>query len=175
MGVLSDKTFRFCALGIALAALSPAVLCAASSEASDDSNDAREPIELVLIVSDSLPLKDISMATLRRLFTGGKVELDDGTMLIAINAAPRTPEREVFDLTVLDMDPDALGRFWIDQKIRGVAMPPKTIASRTLAAKVVDKLKGAITYVASGQAPPGTHVLSVDGKRPGEKGYPLKR
>ena len=35
-------------------------------------------------------------------------------------------------------------------------------------------LPGAITYARVSMVNPGVRILTVDGKRPGEKGYPLQ-
>ena len=44
-----------------------------------------------------------------------------------LGCLPRTVDRVGFDQVVLKMDPDAVGRFWIDRKIRGGSGPPRTV------------------------------------------------
>src|SRR5947209_6719435 len=102
-----------------------AVLCTSAAAAEEKLPPQSDGVDLVVIVADSVQLTDITLAMLRRIFTQGKLTLPDGTTMIPINAAPRSVERTLFDRAVLKMDPETAGRFWIDQKIRGLALPPK--------------------------------------------------
>jgi hypothetical protein len=150
-----------------------AVFSAHAAAAEEKAEPRATSIELAVIVSDEIDLTEISMQTLQRIFTQSKVALPGGATIIPINSAPHSPERTLFDRVVLGMDPDAVGRFWIDQKIRGVALPPKFVNSTALAGKLVERVKGAITYVPASHVPAGTHALTIDGRRPGERGYSL--
>lgn len=140
-----------------------------------EDDGARPSADLVVIVSDQVALTDLSLVTLRRIYTQGKVSISSQAQLIPINAAPHSPERVHFDRIVLGMEPEAVGRYWIDQKIRGAALPPKSVGSRALAVKIAERVQGAITYVVNGPLPPGTHVVTIEGKRPGDAGYVLAR
>lgn len=61
------------------------------------------------------------------------------------------------------MDPDAAGRFWIDQRIRARATPPRTIPSVDTLRRVVAALPQAISYVRADELQPGIVPVKIDG------------
>ena len=65
----------------------------------------------------------------------------------SINHPPKTVDRVGFDQVVLGMDPETVGRFWIDRKIRGGSGPPRTVESLATLRRVVEKLPGALGYL----------------------------
>lgn len=130
---------------------------------------AAEP-PLVVIVGASSPLNDISRASLRRAFLAEPTVIA-GVKLLPLNQNPGTADRARFDGVILDLTPEAMSRFWIDQRIRGQGSPPRAIPSVALLCKLVAQLPGAISYVRAPEVPAGVKVLSIDGKKPGTPGY----
>ncbi len=130
---------------------------------------------LVVIVGASVPLKDISLALLRRAFLGEAAEYTSGKRLIPINHPPATPMRDQFDKVVLGLKPEEVGRFWIDRRIRDQPPPPKTVPSVELAVRIVMSLPGAISYVTQDMVNDKVHVLTIDGKAAGQPGYVLQQ
>jgi hypothetical protein len=134
---------------------------------------AGSDVSLALIVSPSSKVTNISLADLRRVFQSERLTDPDGNRLIALNHPPKTVDRVGFDRTVMGMDADAVGRFWIDRKIRGGSGPPRTIESLATLRRVVEKLPGAIGYIRPGQLSNEVRAIRVDGKLPEDPGYPL--
>jgi hypothetical protein len=134
---------------------------------------AGSDVSLAVIVSPSSKLTNISLADLRRVFQSERLTDPDGNRLIALNHPPKTVDRVGFDQTVMGMDADAVGRFWIDRKIRGGSGPPRTVESLTTLRRVVEKLPGAIGYLRPGQLSNEVRAIRVDGKLPEDTGYPL--
>jgi hypothetical protein len=130
-------------------------------------------IELAVIVAPASSLANISMADLQRVFLSEAVNAPGGQRLVPINHPPRTPDRVGFDRVVLDREPDEVGRYWIDQRIRGGAGPPRSVDSVGLLRRVVANLPGAIGYVRPGSLSPEVRPVRVEGKLPGESGYPV--
>lgn len=130
-------------------------------------------VSLAVIVSPSSKLTNISLADLRRVFQSERLTDPDGNRLIALNHPPKTVDRVGFDQTVMGMDADAVGRFWIDRKIRGGSGPPRTVESLATLRRVVEKLPGAIGYLRPGQLSNEVRAIRVDGKLPEDPGYPL--
>ena len=128
---------------------------------------------LLVVISSKTGLTDISTALLRRTFQGHPAEYQSGKRLTPLNLPTGTLERQRFDLTVLGMTPDEIGRFWIDQRVRGNTQPPRTAPTPELALRVVSSFAGAITYTTAELVKPGITVLTIDGKRPDERGYLL--
>lgn len=126
---------------------------------------------LLVVIASATGVTDISIALLRRAFQGYPAEYQPGKRLIPINQPTGTPERQRFDLTVLGMTPDEIGRFWVDQRVRGAGQPPRTAPSAELAVRVAASFAGAITYTSPELVKPGLNVLTVDGKKPTDSGY----
>jgi hypothetical protein len=72
------------------------------------------------------------------------------------------------------MSPDEVGRFWIDRKIRGQPGPPRAVSSVDLLRRVAASLPGTVAYLRTSEVGAELKVLRIEGKRPGEPGYPLE-
>lgn len=129
-------------------------------------------VPLAVIVAESSPLTDVSKSTLRRAFLS-EPTVEAGVKFLPLNQNPGTSERARFDSAILGLQPDAMSRFWIDQRIRGQGSPPRAIPSVAVLGKLLTHLPGAITYVKTSELPPGVKVLTIDGKRPGQAGYAI--
>lgn len=103
--------------------------------------------ELAVVVHPSVSVRALSTAELEAIFTSAMLRWPDGKTIIAFHYAPEDPVRRVFDRVVLRMGSEEIGRFWIDQRIRGGAAPPRRAPSPRLAARVVARLAGSIAYV----------------------------
>lgn len=147
------------AVAAALLALSPRPVRAGSD------------VSLAVIVSPSSKLTNIRSDDLRRVFQSERITDPEGNRLIALNHPPKTVDRVGFDQSVLGMDADAVGRFWIDRKIRGGNGPPRTVESLSTLRRVVEKLPGAIGYVRPAQLTNEVRAIRVDGKLPEDPGY----
>lgn len=135
---------------------------------------AGSDVSLAVIVSPGSKLTNITLADLRRVFQSERLTDPDGNRLIALNHPPKTVDRVGFDQVVMGMDADAVGRFWIDRKIRGGSGPPRTVESLATLRRVVEKLPGAIGYLRPGQLSNEVRAIRVDGKLPEDPGYPVR-
>jgi hypothetical protein len=133
---------------------------------------ADPPVRLQIVTAKANALRDLSFPDLRQLYRGKRISIS-GVKVIPFNHPPNTPDRVGFDRVVLGMSPEEVGRFWVDQKIRGGDPPPRTIDSVALLLRVVAALEGSIGYVREGFSTPELKVLSVEGKLPSDAGYPL--
>ena len=128
---------------------------------------------LVIVVGAQSPLRDISRKALRRAYLGEVTE-EQGMRLVALNQQPGSPARVGFDRTLLGLEPDAMARFWIDQRIRGQGSAPRAIPNVPLLLRVLAQLPGGVSYVRANELPanaPGVRVLTIDGKKVGDGGY----
>jgi hypothetical protein len=125
---------------------------------------------LVVVVSAAAAMKDISTSNLRRVFQGMPTDFEGGKRFVPLNHPTGTPTRVQFDRAVLGLEPEAVGAFWVDRRIRDESPPPRTVPSGDLALRIAGSLPGAITYV----YPVSVKVLTIDGKAAGAPGYLLK-
>jgi hypothetical protein len=127
---------------------------------------------LLLVTAKTNALLDLDLADLRAAYRGKKVTAS-GLKLVPFNHPAGSPDRVAFDRIVLGMSPEEVGRFWVDQRIRGGDAPPRTIDSISLLVRVVAALPGALAYVREGFASTELKVLSLEGRSPTDPRYPL--
>jgi hypothetical protein len=107
---------------------------------------AGAPLDLAVIVNPRSRSGKMSAVELETVFTRTQTRWGDGTPIVPVNAPPGSEARIVFDRAVLQLDGDAVGRFWIDRRIRGLGLPPRHVADPGTIVRVVEKLVGAISY-----------------------------
>jgi hypothetical protein len=98
----------------------------------------------------------------------------DGTRLIPLNHPVRSPARVAFDKLALKMDPDQVGRFWIDRKIRGQTGMPKALPSVDALRRAVAAVAGTVTYLTVADVTTDVKIVTVDGMKPENPDYPLQ-
>jgi len=138
---------------------------------------ATEPQDALLMVAGtSFSGDDISFASVKSAFRGQRIRID-GQSVIPINHPLNSPGRVSFDRITLGLEPTEVGRFWIDMRIRDQGRPPTIASTPELALRIVEALKGAITYAVPSPALARLRIkiLTVEGKSAGQPGYPLTR
>lgn len=133
-----------------------------------------EPDPLIVVVAHSFAANDISFAGLKTAFRG-QIAHAGGKQIVPINHAVGTAMRVEFDQLVLGLDPAAVGRFWVDRRIRGEGSAPKTVPTPELAVRVVAAIPTAVTYARKALLNPKVKALTIDGKAAGQPGYALAR
>jgi hypothetical protein len=135
---------------------------------------AQRPETIVIVVAPSSPLKNVSVEELRNVF----LRIDNiaqGERVIPLNHPAKTPTRVLFDKLALDMNESQVSRYWIDRKLRGDTDAPRSVSPTALLKRVVGAVSGGISYVRLEEVDASVRVLTVNGKRPTEPGYPLRR
>jgi hypothetical protein len=129
-----------------------------------------EPIAVV--VSANSAQRALSNDKLRRVFLAIPSDDDSGRRFVPINLGQSSNVRERFDRAVLRLSPEEAARYWIDQRLRG-NKPPRSASSLELLRRAVQELPGAISYLPL-SAVGSLRVIAIDGRMPGEAGYPLR-
>jgi hypothetical protein len=133
---------------------------------------ADEP--LLVIVGINFPVKDLPLSAIKDAF-GGQATTLAGKRLIPVNHPLESTLRVAFDRAILRLEPAAVGRFWVDRRIRAEGMPPTTAATPELAVRIVASLANSISYATKSMLNTKVKAVTIDGKAAGEAGYPLKR
>lgn len=156
---------------VAIVVLGLLVLAASPRAAQVAQAEARAP--LAVVVGPSLKMTDISLGTLRAIFRGDVATAPDGKRFVPMNAPLKSYERILFDRKVMGLEPDEVAQFWITRRIRDEGLPPRTLPTADLGARVVASFPGAIAYVSAKIVRTGVRVLKVDGKLPSDPDYLL--
>lgn len=135
---------------------------------------AASPNMLVPIVAANSSLTDISLGTLRRVFLSEPVSGPGGLRLVGFNQPAGSRAREAFDRAVLGMDPDQAARYWVDQRIRGGARPPRQVNSVSLLRQVISRFPGGVGYLALAELDASVRALTINGTAPDAPSYPLR-
>lgn len=127
---------------------------------------------IAVIVNRSNPISDITADDLRRLYLGTTTAFSHNERVVLYELPDL---REPFYRTVLGMSGDRLKRHWIGLVFSGRgAMPPKGVADVVQLRALVGSQRGAIGFLDASQSDPSVKILTVDGFKPGDAGYPLR-
>jgi hypothetical protein len=103
--------------------------------------------DLAVVVNANVPVGRLSADELESIFTSSRRSWPDGSNLSAFSYTPESPLRRAFETAVLRMSADEAARFWLDQRVRGGARPPRQLPDALLAMRLIAKLPGSIAYV----------------------------
>ncbi len=129
--------------------------------------DRRVPV--VIVVAKASKLESVTLRDLRRMFDGD----NPSRTRRPFNWPARSQVRVAFDKKVLGLSPSAVGRYWIDRKVRGQRGAPRSLASSMQVAKVVARFPGAIGYMRADMMPSWVKPLKLGGKSFTDSDYPL--
>jgi hypothetical protein len=137
--------------------------------------EARQAVPIAVIVNEDVSVEELSLTELRRIFRGERL-FWAGDMTITLLAPPRgSRERKVLLGKVYERRSEAeYKRFWINKLFdKEGQTAPKMTGSPKMSADLVRDIPGAIALVPADRIPRGVKVLRIDGRSPGEPGYPL--
>jgi ABC-type phosphate transport system substrate-binding protein len=133
---------------------------------------------VAFIVNARNPVSDISSAEIRKIYLGEETRWSGkGKITILVLPAGREERRILFG-RLLKMSDDDYVRHWIAKVFQGDATSgPKTASTAGSMEKLVGGLPDAIGFLAhddiSAASTATLKVLKVDGKSPGDAGYPF--
>jgi ABC-type phosphate transport system substrate-binding protein len=131
--------------------------------------------DVAVVVHADVPVDNLTLAELRRIVLGDREFWPGGVRLTLLMRAPVAHERDIVLQTVSKMSEAQFRQHWIAKVFRAdTAAAPRIVYSSEMALDLVRQIPGAVTFVSSGAANPGVKVVRIDGKRPGEPGYPLR-
>jgi hypothetical protein len=129
---------------------------------------------LAVVVAKSSAISELSLYELKQLYLGDKMQGPDGKRFTPLNRGASTPERIGFDRSVLGMSPQEAARYWIDRRIRGQSGAPKAIDPGLVLQRILTRLPGSVGYVFLHEVTSEVKVLRIDGRMPGDAGYPAQ-
>jgi phosphate transport system substrate-binding protein len=131
--------------------------------------------DIAVIVRPDTPVSNITLAQARKLLLGEQQFWNSNLRVTLLLRAPVARERTVVLRVIYRMTEAEFRQYWITQLFRAESVSgPKVVYSDEMAIELVNTLPGSIAFIDASQAPKGLRVVKLDGKLPGEEGYPLK-
>lgn len=136
-----------------------------------------DPANFAVIVAEDVPLADISLDELRRVFVLKRAFWKPGKLIRVVLPGTGLPARAFLLDRVCQKTEGELRRLVLESTYRGESdQPPKVASSEEDALRLVASLSSAVALVAAdAPLPPGVKTLRIDGKLPTDPGYPLAR
>jgi ABC-type phosphate transport system substrate-binding protein len=157
---------------LSIMALMLALLSAALAETL---NSFRSTDDIAVVVNEKNSVTAVTMSDLRKILLGERKFWKGNSPVQLVLRDPGTPEREKVIGLSLKMDDAEFAKYWRTMVFRGEASAePLAVPSNGMATEYVADTPGAITFVIGRNLRPDLKVLKVDGKYPGEAGYPLR-
>ena len=129
---------------------------------------------LAIIVNQTNPVDNFSLAELRKIFLGERSHWPNGRRITLVMMDPAQPERKVILREVYGMNEKDLSQHFIQGVFTGaVFVSPKTLATPSDVLKFVFNVPGAIGYLRASDVDTSVKVLRVDGHLPDDKDYRL--
>ena len=130
--------------------------------------------DVAIVAHPDVPLDNLSFADLRKLLLGDRQFWTSNVRVTLLIRAPVSRERDVLLTKIYQMSEAQFRQYWIGKVFRAeTSGGPKIVYSNDMAASLVGSIPGSVAFVDAAQIPKGLKVLKIDGKAPGEKGYPL--
>lgn len=128
--------------------------------------------DVAVVVNPKNTVVNLTMSELRKLFAGETKTWTGGTPVKVIVRRPGAYERTVA-LRLLGFSEDEYTRYWTTQAYRGEGSEPVAVFSNGMQKEGVIAIPGAIALMDVRDVKSGLKIVKVEGKLPGEDGYPL--
>jgi ABC-type phosphate transport system substrate-binding protein len=129
-----------------------------------------------IVANRDVPVDGLTLAQLRRIFLADEQYWRPGGRRIRLLVRrPEANERQVVLRRIYGMTEEQFNRYWAGKRYGANAgSNPREVVSASMARWMAASTAGAITFVPMGQEGTGVKRLRIDGKLPGEPGYPLQ-
>ena len=131
--------------------------------------------DIAVVVRPDSPVDDLTLSQTRKLLLGEQQFWNSNLRVTLLLRAPAAREREVVLKVIYRMNEAEFRQYWISKMFRAEASSgPKVVYSNVMATELVSSLPGSVAFVDASEVPKGLKILKIDGKLPGQLGYPLK-
>ena len=135
----------------------------------------RHDVDVAVVVHPDTPISNLSLDEVRKVFLGDRQYWSTNIPVVLMIRAPVARERDVVLKIIYQMSESQFKQYWIAKIFRAESAPaPKVVYSNDMANQLVTAIPGSIAFIDSKDVKPGSKVLRVDGRLPGEPGYPLR-
>ncbi len=128
--------------------------------------------QIVVVVNDSNSISDLTLDELKRIYLGKTTAFPDGKEIVLMEYSPLC---EKFYKAVLNMTELKVRKHWMKVVFSGeYATPPTEYKDLDEIKNQVCKNRGAICFVGLSEVEDCMKVLTIEGKKPDDEGYPLR-
>ncbi|PWU09383.1 MAG: hypothetical protein C5B50_27535 [Verrucomicrobia bacterium] len=130
---------------------------------------------LAIVVNSASPLENVTSAELAQIFKSQKTRDSAGARYVVGMRETGCAERAAALKGIYQMSDSEYEKYFLQATFAGtVQAPPKVFAGAGAVKQFVASAPGAISYLRASDADSSVKVLKVDGKAPGDAGYPIK-
>ncbi|HEY2459267.1 MAG TPA: hypothetical protein VGI16_00585 [Candidatus Acidoferrum sp.] len=131
--------------------------------------------DIAVLVNPANPTTNLSVAELRRIMNGERRSWNGKLPVQLVTRSAGAKERSVLLSVVLQMNEREYKAYWMQKVFSGeFSSPPLEVPSNGSQCEFVTGSQGGLALVAGHDVRLSLKVLRIDGKFPGEPGYPLK-
>ena len=130
---------------------------------------------IAIVVHKDTAIDNLTMDELRNIFLANKQFWANRKRIILLVRAPQSDERDYVLNRIYQMDEAAFRQYWIAKMFRAeVPRGPKIVFSSGMTRDLVVAIPGSISFIRADEATNDVKVIRIEGKLPGDEGYPLK-
>jgi len=130
--------------------------------------------DIAVIVNPKNNVDNLSMAELAKIFRGERQYWRTDLPVLLLLRTPGSYEREVALRSIFRMTESQYKQYWISRIMRAEATaPPAELYSSGMTKEGVSSISGSIACINASDVKPGVKVVRINGRLPGEAGYPL--
>lgn len=131
-------------------------------------------LNLALVVRPDVPIDNLSLGEVRKLLLGDRQFWRSNLRVTLLISAPGSRERDIVLKDIYQMPEAQFRQYWISKVFRAeAASAPRIVYSSDMAAELASSIPGAVAFIDASQIPKGLKVVKIDGRLPGDRGYPL--
>ena len=130
---------------------------------------------VAIVVHPQVAIDDVSLDQLKSIFLAEQQHWPDRSRITLLMRAAQAPERDLILKEIYRMSEDRYLQYWIAKMFRAeVASGPKIVFSTDMLRDLVTVIPGSIGFMPVSAVGPDLKVIRIDGKLPGDEGYPLR-
>jgi hypothetical protein len=131
--------------------------------------------DVAVVVHPDVAVDNLSIGELRRLVLGDRGFWPGSLRVTLLIRAPVAHERDAVLKSICDMTEAQFRQHWIAKVFRAdTAVAPKIVYSSEMTVDLVNRIPGAIAFIDASQVGRGMHLVRIDGRLPGDKGYAVR-
>ncbi|HWR16619.1 MAG TPA: hypothetical protein VN577_17470 [Terriglobales bacterium] len=131
--------------------------------------------DIAVVVNPDTPVTDMNLAEVRKVFLGERQYWSSKMPVILLVRAPIARERDVVLRKIYQMSESQFKQFWVAKIFRSEAVSaPKIVYSSDMTNQLLLAVPGSIGFMDAKTVAPGLKIVKIEGRSPGEAGYPLR-